>query len=485
MSSRAPTPEYLRTLSATQLARAIRERETTSRAVVDAHIARIGEVNPTLNAVVVPRFDRARAEADRADAAIDAGQSVGPLHGVPCTIKESFAVEGMPQTAGLVARRGHLAGEDATTVARLRAAGAIPMGTTNTSELCMWLESNNHVYGRTSNPYDPSRIVGGSSGGEGAIIGAGASPFGLGSDVGGSIRMPAFFNGVFGHKPSSGLVPNTGQFPTPAGAREGRRYLVSGPLARSARDLPMLLSILAGPDGECDACEPMALEDTGDISFRGRRVLNVSRDGTTPVSSSLRRAQQRAADHFAALGADVQEPSIPALRHALEIWSSMMGAANDVPFASLLGEGTPVATGRELARWALGRSPHTLPALGLALVEKIPGIFPKRVEAMLALGAELRETLAELLGPDGVMLYPSYAESAPRHGRPLLPPTRWAYTAILNVLEMPATQVPMGLDERGLPTGVQVAAAHGRDHLCLAGAITLEAQFGGWVRPRT
>ena len=204
-------------------------------------------------------------------------------------------MSGMPQTAGLVARRGHLAPEDAPTVARLRAAGAIPVGTTNTSELCMWLESNNQVYGRTSNPYDARRIVGGSSGGEGAIIGAGGSPFGLGSDVGGSIRMPAFFNGVFGHKPSSGLVPNTGQFPSPSGAREGRRYLVTGPLARSARDLPLLLSILAGPDGACDACEPMTLEDSANVSFRGRRVLDIRNDAAHCHPAADRQSAHRVA----------------------------------------------------------------------------------------------------------------------------------------------------------------------------------------------
>ena len=136
-----------------------------------------------------------------------------PLLGVPCTIKENFAFVGTPQASGLLARAHIVNDHDAPAVARLRAAGAIPLGVTNTSELCMWMESFNKVYGITNNPYDPTRTVGGSSGGEGAIIGSGASPFGLGADVGGSIRMPAFFNGVFGHKPSPLLIPNGGQYP--------------------------------------------------------------------------------------------------------------------------------------------------------------------------------------------------------------------------------------------------------------------------------
>ena len=163
---------------------------------------------------------------------------------MPCTIKENFAFVGTPQASGLLARAHIINDHDAPAVARLRAAGAIPLGVTNTSELCMWMESFNKVYGITNNPYDPTRTVGGSSGGEGAIIGSGASPFGLGADVGGSIRMPAFFNGVFGHKPSPLLIPNDGQYPAATG--EADRILGTGPLCRRAEDLELLVRVLAG-----------------------------------------------------------------------------------------------------------------------------------------------------------------------------------------------------------------------------------------------
>ena len=216
------TPSLL-TLSGTRLASLIARREVTSRQAVEAHIAQLEDVNPALNAVVRRRFREARAEADAADARIARGDTdLPPFHGVPCTIKECFALTGMPNTAGLLANQANVADHDAITVARLRAAGAIPLGVTNISELCMWMESNNKVYGRTNNPYDLTRTVGGSSGGEGAIIGAGGSPFGLGSDIGGSIRMPAFFNGIFGHKPSAGLVDNGGQYPLAAPAARSR-----------------------------------------------------------------------------------------------------------------------------------------------------------------------------------------------------------------------------------------------------------------------
>src|SRR5258708_16320393 len=200
----------IRLLSGTALARRIRSGALTSRDAVERHIAQIEAVNPTINAVVCHRFDAARAEADDADArrASASPEELPPFHGVPCTIKETFCLTGMPNASGLLARRGLVSESDAPPVARLRRAGAIPLGVTNTSELAMWMESTNKVYGRSNNPYDPTRIVGGSSGGEAAIIAAGGSPFGLGSGIGGSIRGPCFFNRIFGPKPTGGLVPN-------------------------------------------------------------------------------------------------------------------------------------------------------------------------------------------------------------------------------------------------------------------------------------
>ncbi|MCA9614164.1 MAG: amidase [Myxococcales bacterium] len=479
---------YLRTLSATRLAGLIRERRITSRQALEAHLDELVRVNPTLNAVVAERFDTARAEATLADEAVARGDDLGPLHGVPCTIKECFALEGMPWSAGLVARKDVRAPHDATAVGRLRAAGAIPMGVTNVSELCMWMESANRVYGRTRNPYDPSRIVGGSSGGEGAIVGAGASPFGLGSDVGGSIRMPAFFNGVFGHKPSGGLIPNSGQFPT-ADSAQALRYLTSGPICRRAEDLPLLVRLLAGPDGEDEGCEALGFANPDAVRLQDLVLLDVPDDGVTPVHASLRRAQRAAADHLHALGMRVAERPFPELRRALEIWSVLLGDATKMPFAERLGEGTRIPVYGELLRWVFGRSPHTFPALGLAVAEDLTHVLerlaPKRLDEARAAGRELREALDHALGDDGVMLYPSYAEPAPRHVAPMLPPTRWVYTAILNVMEVPATQVPLGLESRGLPTGVQVVARRGEDARTIAVARELERGFGGWVAPRS
>ncbi len=458
----------LLTASACELADRIRKGELSSSDVVNAHISQIERVNPVLNAVVRTRFEDARIEARAADAKLSRKEPVGPFHGVPCTIKECFALTGMPNTSGLLARKGWLATEDAAAVAKLRAAGAIPLGVTNVSELCMWLESNNRVYGRTNNPYDPARIVGGSSGGEGAIIAAGASPFGLGSDVGGSIRMPAFFNGIFGHKPTGGWSDNRGQFPLTVG--DGLRYLTTGPLCRRARDLAPLLRVL-GPERPLLAPE--------EVELKGLEVVSVT-TGLTRVSDDLLAAQAKAERALTERGARVRHAELPLLKRSIEIWTAMLDAVGGPTFSELLGGGVPISAAFQLLLLALGRSPHTLPALGLALLEKLPRLTPKRNATLRGLGAELKRDLLACIG-EGVMLYPSYSMPAPRHHQPLLPPIHWGYTAIFNVMETPVTQVPLGLNAEGLPLGLQVVGAHHRDHVTLAVGLALEDAMGGWV----
>ncbi|HEX8951616.1 MAG TPA: amidase family protein, partial [Polyangia bacterium] len=455
----------------------------TSADAVEAHVDRIRAVNPRLNAVVAERFQAAREEARRADeqTRTTPKAKLPPLHGVPCTIKEAFALTGMPNSGGLVSRSGVRATSDATTVSRLRAAGAIPLGVTNTSELCMWYESNNRVYGRTNNPYDPSRIVGGSSGGEGAIIGAGGSPFGLGSDVGGSIRMPAFFNGVFGHKPTGGLVPGSGQYPCAKG--EAARIVATGPLARRAEDLWPLLQLLAGPDGVDEGATAMALGDPAAVRLDRLTVVDVEDNGVNPVHPELKAAQARVVDALARAGARVRRTRFAALRRSFEIWAATLAAADGQSFSVLLGNGRRTRGALELAKWAVRRSPHTLPAIGLAMLERVNHLAPRRAARAVELGRALRREIVDVLGDFGVMLYPSYVSPAPRHYKPLWPPFNFVYTAIVNAMELPATQVPLGLGTGGLPLGVQIIAGPGRDHLGIAVAELLERELGGWVPP--
>lgn len=478
----------LLTRSGLDLARMIRRGEVRSVEVLEAHIRRIQEVNPRLNLMVRDRFALARQEAQAADDRIAAGETstLPPYHGVPCTIKESISLAGMPHSAGLLARKDVIAPQDATVTARLRAAGAIPMGVTNTSELCMWMESANRVYGRSRNPYDPTRIVGGSSGGEGGIIGAGASPFGLGSDIGGSIRMPAFFNGVFGHKPTGGLVPFTGQYPPAEGAV--RRYVTTGPLARRAADLMPILRLVAGPDGVDGGGREVELGDPATVDLSTLTVLDVPDNGSTPVSADLRQAQRRVVDWLERQGARVTHLQVgpgqlEGLRSSMVIWSSMVSASEGSSYQDLLANGGDFSLPWELLRSMWGGSPYTLPSLGLALLELVPKVLPGDTERFVRAGEALRDELADRLGPRGVMIFPPYASPAPRHVKPLLPPWYWVYTAIINVLELPSTQVPLGLNADGLPLGVQVVGLHDHDHVTIAVAEALEKGFGGWVMP--
>lgn len=468
--------------SATQLARGIRERKVSSAEVIEVHIAHMQRVNPSLNAIVHERYEAARVEARAADERVHRGEELPPLHGVPCTIKECFALSGMPQTSGLVARKGVNTEQDAPAVARLRAAGAIPLGVTNISELCMWMESNNRVYGRTNNPYDLTRTVGGSSGGEGAIIGAGASPFGLGSDVGGSIRMPAFFNGIFGHKPSPGMIPSTGQYPKPHGRIW--RYVVTGPLCRRVEDLPLLLQAMAGSDGlDPSFSQATILQNCESFSLRDLRIFHVAPLSFPKVAPELLDAQEQVAQALARVGAKVQRAHFPEMDDALEIWSAMLSVEEGPSFAEQLGEGIAIRALPELGRWFRGCSPHTFPAIGLAGIEKLMKAAPQQTARWVELGQRLRQQLDNLLGRDGVLLFPSHTQPAPRHVAPLLLPIQWVYTAIFNVLEFAVTQVPLGLNRRGLPLGVQVASSWGNDALTIAVARELERLFGGWVPP--
>ena len=460
-------------LSARQLGKKIRSGEVSSEEVVRCHIDRVEKMNPLLNAVVQSRFEIALEEARYADKLLEVQKDLPILHGVPCTIKECFGLQGMPQSSGLIARRHVVAKEDAPTVFLMRHAGLIPIGVTNLSELCMWMESNNKVYGRTNNPYDVTRTCGGSSGGEGACIGSGASPVGLGSDIGGSIRIPAFFNGVFGHKPSPGIISNIGQYPI--AENEALNYLTTGPICRRAEDLPLLCSILAGRNADRFSTE--------DVDLSTLKVLHIPGDGRIPVSQELRQAQLRVAEHLASLGAEVEEIRIIGLRRSVEIWSAMLEAAGGHTFEELLFEGQKKSVLWQFCQHLMGRGVYTTPALGLVLLEKVSKLRPDSLKSFIEVGQALQVEFRQLLQGNTIALYPSHTQVAPKHGCSLFTPWNWAYTAIVNTLKLPATQVPLGLNVEGLPLGVQVIANEGQDHRCFAVAMELERAFGGWVCP--
>jgi fatty acid amide hydrolase 2 len=479
-----PTTQDLTERSAVDLASAIRSGELRSREVVEAHIELIERRNPELNAVVATRFDEARAEADEVDALAGSARKrrrLGPLAGVPCTIKESFAVAGMPNTSGSLDRVGAVAERNATAVQRLCDAGAIALGVTNTSQLTLWIESDNPVYGRTNNACDPSRTAGGSSGGEGAAVGAGFAPFGLGTDFGGSIRQPAFFNGVFGHKPTACLVPSTGHYPFPN--ERGSKMLGIGPLARRAADLMPMLRAMAGPDGEDETVREVELADPAEVSIEGLEVA-ISEDASIlPVSLELRNARVRAARALRDAGAVVRKVSLPSVKTVVQPYLNAVRESGGLRAILTEGGAELPGFGRLVADAVRGRSRYTTPLLMTLATENLSQYLPERLERRaLAAEREVGERVTEAIG-GGVLLHPPFPTVAPRHGRTVGRPWMLAPQALFNLLGLPVTQVPLGLGDAGLPLGVQVAAGRDRDHVAIAVALELERRLGGWVPP--
>ena len=366
----------------------------------------------------------------------------------------------------------------------------IPLGVTNIPEMAFWFETNNLVYGRTNNPFDLTRTVAGSSGGEGAIVGVGASPLGLGSDVGGSIRMPASFNGLFGHKPTGGLVPGTGHVPSPSTSLS--RFTCHGPLARSAKDLLPALRALAGPDGHDLGALPAGSVDLTDIDIDRELpvsdlVVHVVDDcGWISPSDPVRAAVWSAAAALERRGARVQHLRPPEFKRAFDIWAEAMqqGNAGERSFAQWLGNGEHVSVGAEALRIMLGRRRHTTEALAFALLETAGRALPI-VRGGLHLREQLRQRLRQILVDDRhVILMPVFPTQAFKHNTGALYPGAFVYAGLWNVLEMPATAVPLGLDGNGLPLGCQVVGRVGADRATIGVAGWLERLVGGRVPPR-
>ena len=469
-------------LSGRELAAAIRSGRVTSREVVGAHVERLREVGPRLNPIAAPRFEDALAEAEAADARVASaseGEDLPPYLGVPCTIKEAIAVEGMPNCTGLDARRHHRATETAPVAERLLASGAILLGVTNTSELCMWPETGNRVYGRTHNPYDPRRTAGGSSGGEGAAIGSGGAPIGLGSDVGGSIRIPAFFCGIFGHKPSPGLVPNALSYPEPDGSAAERLLCHRadgaarrGPDADAAHRLgPRPARRLRARDA---ARRPRGV--------RPRRPRRADRRGDLLRASSreLRDSIERAAEALESAGARPRRVPIRAMRRAYALYVTALNDGESSIAKMLADEGCEPLTMRTIFS---RRGPHTAPIKMLAALERLAALQPDGLtRRALAAGHAFAREVVDTIG-DGVLLHPPHPRAAPRHHGILLRPFSITPVVLFNLAGTPVTQVPLGLGDRGLPLGVQVVAGPGRDHVSIAVALELERALGGWVPP--
>jgi amidase len=481
---------YLVYRTACELTRMMRDREASAEEVLEAHLRQIAKCNQPLNAIVTLDEEGARRRAREADEALARGEVWGPLHGVPVTIKDSFETTGIRTTSGFPALKAHVPTEDATVVARLRGAGAIIMGKTNLSLLATDWQTNNPVFGKTTNPWDKTRTCGGSSGGSAAAVAAGLSPLDVGSDIGGSIRVPAHFCGIYGLKPTEHRVPSTGHIPdwhipgmTPNGSV--RHMGVYGPLARSIADLRLCLSLIAGPDGRQGDVPPMPVAtESASPPVRELRIAWTDRFGDATVSADTRTMLERLAVTLEHNGARVERIELKLDYDSLwRTWGEISGAEIGGPMPFLL---------RNLMRLQFllmrDRSPMRAGMLrGIRLTMRgLSRALAYRDQLMRSIN-NLFERFDALLCP--VTCTPAFTHREP--GRPIEVGDRQipyfvavgGYTTPFNLSGHPVVVLPAGWSKEGLPIGVQVVGQRWKDEQLLATAASLDEVIGDLRHP--
>ncbi len=469
--------------SATDVAAAIRGREVSATEVLAHQVARIERLDGPINAVVHWDLDRARAAARAADDAVARGDDVGPLHGVPMTIKDSFQTEGCITTSGAPELAEFVPTADAAPVAKLRAAGAIPFAKTNLPIFAGDIQSFNEVYGTTNNPHDLSRTPGGSSGGSAAALAMGFTAIELGSDIGGSIRVPAHYSGVSGHKPSYGIVPAHGQIPGMPGTLTQADLAVAGPMSRSVRDLEVGLDVLVGPDRWHAPAWRIELPPARAESLDQLRIAAWLDDPHCPVDASTTRVLTALVGQIEGAGGRVDTEARPGF--TLE---KVDGVFRDLLMAALCG-GTPPGELDRLASVA-----------GTSKAERAARATAMRHREWLAHNErrlQIRERWREFFDRFDVVLLPVQPRGAIPHDhsmpqwdrtveidgveRPYLDLFGWTGPAGAGML--PATVVPAGLGDDGLPIGVQIVGPYLHDRTTLRAAALVAKLVGGCPKP--
>ena len=477
------------TATAAELVGALRSRSLSSRELLDALLARVDDRNPALGAVVALDVDRARAAAAAADEAVAAGAEVGPLHGLPVTIKDVWETAGLVTTAGAPELADHVPAADALAVARLKAAGAIVFGKTNTPLYAGDVQTYNDVYGRTNNPWDTTRTVGGSSGGAAAAVATGMTPLELGSDIGGSIRNPAHYNGVYGLKPTWGIVPSRGHIPGPPGSLVEPDVNCGGPLARSVEDLSLALDVVAGPLPEDAVAWRLELPDGPPVpSVAGLRVATVFTEGADvlPVAAEVRDRLGAFADRLADAGAHVEAVPLPVpLADGLRAWQDLV--------LPIIGTGLPDDVYAAFA--PMGDLPAADPVTNAAraLVSR-----SRDHQIADAVRQHHRVAWAELFTRFDVVLAPVMPTAAHPHDtdRPITDRVldvdgvsvpgmlAMGWCGAIGTVLLPVVTLPTGLTPSGLPVGVQVVGPHLSDRRLLRIAALLDEAAGpGFVPP--
>jgi len=462
-------------LSAVEMALRIRERTISPVELAEAHLAKIERLNPTLNAFVHVDAERVREEARVAEAAVMSGKALGPLHGVPISIKGSLEVAGLRCESGTRLRAGLVAKKDAPLVARLRNAGAIVLGVTNTPELLMAWETDNLLYGRTNSPWDLDRTPGGSSGGEAAAIASGMSAGGVGSDGGGSIRVPAHFTGICGLKPTPGRIPATGHYPASGGpfARIG----VVGPMARTVADLRALFEAMQGPDDGDTCAAPVPVRWPSGEELKKLRIGYFEDDGRTPVTPETRVAVRTAAAALRDAGFAVEPFRPDGLEEARLLWKKFFVTAGGMLIRPMFHgrEADLSPTLNQFLEWSAAETPLTAESL---------------LDAWIRRDAARAELLAQMKKYP-ILLCPVAAIPAFRHGerswqiegKTVHYFDAWSYTEWFNLLGNPAAVVPVSHSADGLPISVQIVGRPWEEEQVLGVAAALELACGGWRVP--
>lgn len=474
--------------SATELTAALRQKQLSSRELLDAYLHRIEQHNPALNAVVTLDTERAQEAAEAADAAIARGETTGPLHGLPLTIKDCLATAGLRTTAGSADLADYIPEVDAVAVARLRAAGAIIFGKTNLPEYAGDLQTYNPLFGTTNNPWDVARTPGGSSGGSAAAIAAGLSALELGSDIGGSLRIPAHFCGIYTLKPTYGIVPLQGHIPPPPGVMAEVDVCVAGPLARSAADLDLALSIIAGPDAEQGVAWRLQLPPPRAESLKGYRIAAWLDDPYCAVDADILVLYERLIADLRAAGAQIDESARPpalAAGHDIAqrlIQGAMSAWPPDDQFQTLLDRAADAAADDQSppVRWARNITQRT---------RDYTRVRSERLQLKAAWAAFFRDYDALLCPVMSTVAFPHDqdpnvdARTIVVNGITRAYGDQLSWLQAIGVAHLPVVVAPVGLTPAGLPAGIQIVAPHLEDRTAIDVARRMAEVSGGFQAP--
>jgi len=468
--------------SATELAELVRTKQLSSRELLDHYLWRIDKINGDINAVVTFDIERATEQATAADEQLASGQLIGPLHGLPISVKDAIATEGIRSTGGAVELTDHVPAADAPVVQAVKQAGAIVFGKSNLPRWSGDIQAYNPMFGTTNNPWDLTRGPGGSSGGASAAVAAGLTAFEIGTDIGGSVRLPAHFAGVCGHKPSFGVIPQRGYLSHTTGGTTDADVNVFGPLARSAADLAMLLDVVAGPRPDQAVGWKLDLPPARHGELSDYRIAAWLDDDVCPVASDVGDLLTAATDALESAGASIDRSARPdvSLQRVWDVGLPLISAAT-----------TPSRTEDEFARQLQQADDPDLDQQGQMRARA--SVLRHRDWLLLTEEREAdRQRWARFFTNHDVLLCPVAASAAFPHVQKGSLYTRTieidgatrqyadliAWTSFIGYVHLPSTVVPVGLTPQGLPVGIQIVAPFLEDRTALAIAAELERLLG-------